>query len=126
MDEVFGSENFCSLISVTKTSGATTELLAGVADYLLWYGKKKESIKYRDLFQVKELSQAASYSRVELTDGTRRTLTPQEIEDINILPRGGKPYTLGDLTSQRPPGNFPVLFRGKTYVPRTNFWKLVS
>jgi adenine-specific DNA-methyltransferase len=123
MDEVFGSENFCSLISVTKTSGATTELLAGVADYLLWYGKKKESIKYRDLFQVKELSQAASYSRVELEDGTRRTLTAQEIEDVNKLPQGGKPYTLGDLTSQRPPGSFPVLFRGKTYVPRTNFWK---
>jgi adenine-specific DNA-methyltransferase len=123
MDEVFGSENFCSLISVTKTSSATTELLAGVADYLLWYGKKKESIKYRDLFQVKELSQAASYNRVELADGTCRTLTPQEIKEIVKLPHGSKPYTLGDLTSQRPPGSFPVLFRGKTYVPRTNFWK---
>ena len=123
MDEVFGSENFCSLISVTKTSSATTELLAGVADYLLWYAKNRESIKYRDLFEVKELAQAASYSRVELADGTRRTLTPQEIEDINKLPQHAKPYTLGDLTSQRPPGSFPVLFRGKTYVPRTNFWK---
>ncbi|MBI5637233.1 MAG: site-specific DNA-methyltransferase [Nitrospinae bacterium] len=123
MDEVFGVENFVSLISVTKTSSATTELLAGVADYLLWYGKNKESIKYRDLFEVKELSQATSYSRVELSDGTRRPLTPEEIEDINKLPQDAKPFTLGDLTSQRPPGSFPVLFRGKTYVPRTNFWK---
>jgi adenine-specific DNA-methyltransferase len=30
---------------------------------------------------------------------------------------------LGDLTSQRPPGSFPVSFRGETYVPRSNFWK---
>jgi len=123
LDEVFGSENFCSLICVTKTSSATTELLAGVADYLLWYGKNKASIKYRDLFEIKELSQAGSYSRVELADGTRRTITRQEIENIKNLPQGAKPYTLGDLTSQRPPGSFPVLFRGKTYVPRTNFWK---
>jgi adenine-specific DNA-methyltransferase len=123
MDEVFGSENFSSLISVTKTSSATTELLAGVADYLLWYGKNKQSIKYRDLFEVKELSQATSYGRVELGDGSRRALTLQEIEDIDKLPKGAKPYTLGDLTSQRPPGTFPVLFRGKTYIPRTNFWK---
>src|SRR5579864_7752848 len=75
MDEVFGNENFCSLITVTKTSSATTELLAGVADYLLWYAKKKDSIKYRKIFDVKELSQAESYGRVELPDGSRRTLT---------------------------------------------------
>ena len=42
MDEVFGSENFCSLISVAKTSSATTELLAGVADYLLWFARPRK------------------------------------------------------------------------------------
>src|SRR5229473_1980964 len=53
MDEGFGSENFVSLISVTKTSSATTELLAGVADYLLWFAKTKEVVKYRNLFAMK-------------------------------------------------------------------------
>ncbi len=123
IDEVFGNENFCSLICVTKTSGATTELLAGVADYILWYAKVKESVKYRDLFEVKELSQATSYGRVELADGTRRTLTSDENNDISKLPKGARPFTLGDLTSQRPPGSFPVFFKGATYTPRTNFWK---
>ena len=42
MDEVFGSENFISSITFTKTSqgNQTTDLLA-VADYLLWYAKDK-------------------------------------------------------------------------------------
>jgi adenine-specific DNA-methyltransferase len=123
MDEVFGSENLCSQITVTKTSGATTELLAGVADYLLWYGKNRQSVKYRKLFEVKELSQAESYGRLELADGTRRPLTSEEAADISRLPPGARPYTLGDLTSQRPPGSFPVEFHGATYVPKANFWK---
>ncbi|HXG47352.1 MAG TPA: DNA methyltransferase, partial [Methylomirabilota bacterium] len=37
MDEVFGAENFVSLITVAKTAGATSTGLASVADYLIWY-----------------------------------------------------------------------------------------
>jgi adenine-specific DNA-methyltransferase len=37
MDEVFGVENFCSLISFAKTSGLQSKLLYGVCDYILWY-----------------------------------------------------------------------------------------
>lgn len=123
LDEVFGSDNFCSLISVAKTSSATTELLPGVADYLIWYAKSKESVKYRDLFELKELSSSASYRRLELADGTRRSLSRAESDDITTLPEGARPYTLGDLTSQKPPGSFPVSFRGEVYTPKTNFWK---
>ncbi len=123
MDEAFGSDNFCSLITITKTSSATTELLAGVADFALWYAKNRMHTKYRELYQVKELSRDSSYNQIQLSDGTRRTLTPREREGTDTLPQDGKPYTLGDLTSQRPPGSFPVVFNGETYVPRTNFWK---
>ncbi len=37
MDEVFGDENCVVQISVTKTSSASTDLLAGVNDFILWY-----------------------------------------------------------------------------------------
>src|SRR5579864_4107960 len=75
MDEVFGNENFCSLITFVKTSAQEALLLSSVCDYLLWYAKNRDSIKYRKIFDVKELSQAESYGRVELPDGSRRTLT---------------------------------------------------
>ena len=39
MDEVFGDQNFCCLITFRKTSAQTTFLLPPVADYLLWYSK---------------------------------------------------------------------------------------
>ena len=53
MDEVFGSENFCSLITVRKTLPLGSFGLGGVSDYIIWYAKKKESYKYRQLFVEK-------------------------------------------------------------------------
>ena len=49
MDEVFGSENFVSQIFFQKTGGFSPRHLANVGDHLLWYGKNKESLKYRQL-----------------------------------------------------------------------------
>jgi len=53
MDEVFGAENFCGQILFRKTGGLKSEGLASVGDYLLWYAKDKEGIKYRQLFLEK-------------------------------------------------------------------------
>ena len=49
MDEVFGSANFVSQITFTKTTSASGERLALISDYLLWYGKDRERIKTRTL-----------------------------------------------------------------------------
>ena len=49
MDEVFGDENFVSLISVAKTMGATSELIPNVTDYILWFGKHVTQTKFRRL-----------------------------------------------------------------------------
>jgi adenine-specific DNA-methyltransferase len=43
MDEVFGSENFVSLITFRKTTAATAEYLPGVVDYLIWYARQEPS-----------------------------------------------------------------------------------
>lgn len=47
LDEIFGSENFISLITFVRSGAQTTNLLANNSDYLLWYGKNKEVTKYR-------------------------------------------------------------------------------
>src|SRR5205823_5938711 len=80
LDEVFGSENFISLITFTKTTSATVVMLPGTADYILWYGKKVEQTKYRRLYSLKVLGGegAAKYDQVELPDGSRRPMTADE------------------------------------------------
>jgi hypothetical protein len=50
MDEVFGEQNFVSLITFQKTTGQTSGLLPGISDYLLWYARDRERTRFRQLF----------------------------------------------------------------------------
>jgi adenine-specific DNA-methyltransferase len=125
MDEVFGGENACAVISFSKTSGATSELLPVTTDYLLWYARDRSRIKYRQLYMPKRLGGegASAYGRVEVPGGLRRPMSKEEHDDPTRLPAGALIYRIDNLTSQRPPGDFPVNFNGKTYRPRRGYWK---
>ncbi len=65
-----------------------------------------------------------SYVWVELSDGSRRKLTNEELESKNI-PEGAKIFSLQNLTSQSGGENsrFPVEFEGKTFTLQKNYWK---
>ncbi len=80
MDEVFGDENFVSLITVRKTGGTTGKFLSGTADYIIWYARNTEVTKYRPLLTPKEGegNEASFYDLIELADGTRRRMTDPE------------------------------------------------
>src|SRR5438552_3614704 len=77
MDEVFGSENFVSLISFKTTSSLGGNLLGKTSDYVVWYAKDIVRVKYRPLFRPRgyEDDIGGRYTRIELTDGTRRVMT---------------------------------------------------
>jgi len=125
LDEVFGPENRCGIISFAKTTGATSQLLASTADYLVWYARDRTQVKYRQLFLSKVLGGegASAYTRVELPGGTRRPCTKAERDDSSLLPEGSRIYRIDNLTSQRPPGDFPVDLHGRTFRPNKGYWK---
>ena len=52
MDEVFGADNFCADIIYQKTVYSTSIGLPTVHDYVLWYAKSRNQVKYRPLFNV--------------------------------------------------------------------------
>jgi adenine-specific DNA-methyltransferase len=128
MDEIFGSDNCCSNISFSKTVGATSELLSGTIDYILWYCKSKETIKYHQLFKEKERGGegATAYYRVELPDGSRRSLTEKERAGALPLPGSSKVFSVGDLTSSRVrpgrTGYYPIQFDNQTFLPPKREW----
>ncbi len=125
LDEVFGIDNFVSLITFQKTSSQTAEYLAGVSDYLIWYAKSKPSMKYRQSFIQKRLGGdgASAYGRVELPSGLRRSLTKIEKQAPESLEESHRVYRIDNLTSQRPPGDFPVAFQGVPFRPGKGYWK---
>jgi adenine-specific DNA-methyltransferase len=128
LDEVFGSENFCAQISFRTTTGATGLLLPGTVDYILWYAKTSEQVKYRQLYRAKQLGGAfgiSAYSYIEEADTTRRRMTAEERDAATALPKYARVYTLDNLTSQsagRQKGEgaaswFRVSFQDGLYTP---------
>src|SRR5262249_19312276 len=105
VDEVFGAENAISSIAFTKTTGAGsfsggTNFLAGTGDYILWYGKNKESTKYRPIWLSATKDESAGYRWLRLADGNSRGMTAVEIRGEAPIPSGAKPYKPHNITSQ--------------------------
>ena len=125
MDEIFGAESFISNIAFAKTSGQTSELVSNVADYIVWYAKEKTQIKFRTLYSEKVVGGAGggAYSKLRLPNGDDRRLAKQEKIGAMEVPEGSKVYRISDFTSQKPPGFFPVPFRGKDFTPSKGYWK---
>jgi adenine-specific DNA-methyltransferase len=105
LDEVFGGDNFVAEIVYQKTTGAGSPndvltSLPSVFDYVVWYARDKEQMKYRQLYLDKEVGgQGASlYTQVELKDGTIRPLTAEEKSGV-ALPEGARAFGLDNLTS---------------------------
>ena len=60
MDEVFGEDNFVSTIAYAKTTGFSGDTLSNVADYMVWFAKKKDALKYRDLYTIKQAGETGA------------------------------------------------------------------
>jgi adenine-specific DNA-methyltransferase len=121
LDEVFGAENHCRTIIVSKTSGQTDKLLASTTDYLLWYAKNKTTIKYRQLFWDKSAGKAGSqpYQHVELPDGTRRRMTPEEYRNPELIPPNARIFRLSGTSSMTMGSKTPepFSFEGRVFYP---------
>jgi adenine-specific DNA-methyltransferase len=134
MDEILGSDNFVSLVTFKKTSSGTGDFLPGSADYLLWFAKAIERLKFRSLFFDKILGGAGAtgYTRVRLPAGDIRSLTSEEIGDEAQIPAGARVFAADNLTSQsigREKGEgaaswFPVTIFGREHRPSIKVrWK---
>ena len=124
MDEVFGEANLCAQITVVKTAGATSEYLPGVSDHILWFARNRELLKFRQVYNLKEVGGQGSgqYTKVQEADGIRRNLSKTEQMGAP-LPAEARVFRLDNMTSQRPPGDFPVEIEGRSIRPSKGYWK---
>ena len=108
MDEIFGAENFVSLITFTTTTTTTGRYLPGTSSYLLWYGKDIELLKFRQLYGEKAVGGAGATKYDQVDDS-------------------GRPFRLDNLTSPRVragrTGYYPVEVDGRTFLPQSGEWK---
>ena len=117
MDEVFGSENFISQIIFRTSTPLVSKLLPSNGDYLIWYSKSKEKIKFRSLYGPKKLGKDSQFKMVELVDGTRRNLTKEEQNDFSKIPVGARIFRLSTMSSTgyTPSCTFAFEYNGKEF-----------
>jgi len=132
LDEVFGSENFVSQIVYQKTSGATSNTLGCVCDFILWYARDIEQLKVRKLFKEKSYEEdGAQFSRIELESGERFAISDWErinntTFDFKNRPKGSRVFRQSDLTSQTGSESirFDVEFEGIIYrISNSRGWR---
>ena len=104
MDEVFGSENFISLIPFRKkTMPFGTNYIEQMADFILWYGKNKMSsdgkptMKYRPLTRPANIEGEFHHCWYELPDGSRHRMTLQQVNNHSLLPNNARVYRLKSI-----------------------------
>lgn len=128
LDEVFGSDNFCCQIVFKKSSTRTSQLLTNTSDYIIWFAKSIERVKFRKLYWNKLLADdlADEYDQAIGPDRKRAKLTPEQRAGTAPIPEGYRPFRPSPLTSQgyRANTTVPYVFEGKEYHPGASAnWK---
>ena len=128
LDEVFGEENFCSVINFKKTGGQSASIIASVFDVILWYAKDKNQVKYRPLYFSKRPGEegATNYDWIEEEGFLRRKLSKKELEGLRI--RGSSGHVMLQAYPMFSDGKSetdePYTWRGSVYKPSAaSHWK---
>ena len=122
MDEVFGAENFVAVITFQKTGSASSMLIPPICDYLLWYAKEKERVKYHQLYLKRTLLES-TYDYTETPDRSKvNRISKDEKYGLKFIPEGWKIFQSVSLQS---PGKSssdtePFIFEEKEYLPSNN------
>jgi len=123
MEEVFGRENFVSQITY-KTTGGMSQKSAPqrVSDYIIWYAKEKERMKFNRLFVDGGLN-TKLFTRVEYEQGKRRAMTQEEKRNPELLPAGSRPFQTLPIHSKSGNDQTSREFEGKMYKIPAGSWR---
>ena len=125
MDEVFGEKNFISLLAFRTSVPLGATYIPGTLNFLLFYSKNRESLKFRRLFVEKHPGEGA-FTSLRLADGAVRSMNKKEREKRAPIPPESKVFFNLSLLSAGRTGScvYHANVRGQRYFPGGNkSWK---
>lgn len=126
MDEVFGSENFCNQITFQKTGSISSSGLGSTVDYIIWYSKEKDKLKYRQLYTERKKGETTldRYDYVENNEGELVRIKASAIRGEEDLPEGKRCRLTTLLSDGEPSLPKPFIFKGQQFELRKGkHWK---
>jgi adenine-specific DNA-methyltransferase len=127
LDEVFGAENFVATITVQKTGSTETNFLPTTIDYLLFFAKDRNRLKYRQIYASRTAGTTTldRYDWIALAGGEERRLTPAELSGAIPIPEGDR-YRHTAMLSARPASGRDVRefeYAGQRFSPASGTFK---
>jgi adenine-specific DNA-methyltransferase len=120
MDEVFGDENFCREIVIAKASALSSALLPSTNDFIIWFAKSIEKIKYRNALNATDIFENPNerYICVEKPNGEIVDLSVRQKTRLDPIP-DGKILRIYPTYSQTggPSSRFEFEHQGRKYRP---------
>lgn len=123
MDEVFGAENFCSIISFQKTGGMSTTLLPTTVDFIIWYGKDKGKTHYNQLFLSRKNGDPSldRYDQIRARNGASCPISATDLDQLTNFQRFQLTSLFSDGASNTPQD---FRYREQMFSPKENaHWK---
>ncbi len=96
LDDVFGPQNFMSVITFQTKIPLGTKHLANLNDYIIWFAKDKEKVKFQKIYKEREIN--ASYSFIELEDGKIQNFKYDRDKDL-LKNKKNRIFRILDLVS---------------------------
>ena len=113
MDEVFGAENFVSLIILKTRATSTSKEIETINDYIVWYAKDKSQVMFRRLYTIQD-NDPARFNMADVGGKTisRKNVAPNDMKNARFFASDKLISTSGGQGSR---GFFE--FDGKKYTP---------
>ncbi len=100
MDEVFGENNFASLIYFLKTTGKGSQFLDSSGDYILWYAKNHEASKIRQAFRYRsDQTLEEQYNMASIDNCIYRRISQNELRNPHLIPSDNRRFMPSSLYS---------------------------
>lgn len=117
LDECLGAENFCAQIAYKSMMPLESGKIEQVLDYVLWYARDIDQVKYRNLWVPKRVGGDSEFVWCDAENGFRR-LETDEIENIEASLAVVRVFKRSDLASSgyTESCTFPIAFEGQTFT----------
>ena len=120
LDEVLGADNFVATLTFKKTGGQTSNLVAPVTDYILWFAKDRRAVKYRQIFREVRPGEGHStgerYDQALLSNGAIKPASAV-LDDNSQAVRFFRYITLSSNRPAKEHERTEFFFRGRRFLP---------
>ena len=129
MDEVYGTDQRMGLISFITTGGQTSDRLPSTTDYLVWYAKAAERVKYRVVYAKRgsddTLPSTLSWYARERANGHIQRLAEEQLSNLREIQETSEPFWLADLLSRSGSSTtqYQIELEGRATVPHRGGWR---